>query len=135
MPSSKWLQASETVEIVIKHYFRPGAEQFRAMIFRAMPDLLSQRKFKAGRDAGNFANMKEQHLAIRSGSAGQNVGRLMKGCKICLWDLANHTFAGMVSFDSSPENLRSVLLFRTAMAMPFSAPQVPQSFLPRVIPV
>jgi len=40
MPVVQMVTGHETVEIVIKHYFRPGAEQFRAMIFRAMPDLL-----------------------------------------------------------------------------------------------
>ncbi|HNQ90197.1 MAG TPA: hypothetical protein PKM73_16395 [Verrucomicrobiota bacterium] len=31
-----------TVEVVMKHYFRPGREDFRAAIFKAMPKMLAQ---------------------------------------------------------------------------------------------
>ena len=31
----------ETMEIVLKHYLRPGPEQFQAIIHRAMPELLA----------------------------------------------------------------------------------------------
>ena len=30
-----------TAEVVMKHYFRPGREDFRAAIFRAMPKMLA----------------------------------------------------------------------------------------------
>jgi integrase len=30
-----------TVEVVMKHYFRPGREDFRAAIFKAMPKMLA----------------------------------------------------------------------------------------------
>ena len=31
-----------TVEVVLKHYFRPGREDFRQVLFKAMPRLLAQ---------------------------------------------------------------------------------------------
>jgi len=47
-----------TVEVVMKHYFRPGREDFRAAILRAMPKML-----------GNGARqpVKDQVLAILEG--------------------------------------------------------------------
>jgi len=35
-----------TVEVVMKHYFRPGREDFREAIFKAMPKMLSDRAVK-----------------------------------------------------------------------------------------
>jgi len=44
-----------TVEVVMKHYFRPGREDFRRAILRAMPQLLAE---------GGKRSVKEQVLAI-----------------------------------------------------------------------
>ena len=41
-----------TVEVVMKHYFRPGREDFRAAIFKAMPKMLA--------DGGNRTSVKEE---------------------------------------------------------------------------
>jgi len=41
-----------TVEVVMKHYFRPGREDFRTAIFKAMPKMLS--------DGGNRPSVKEE---------------------------------------------------------------------------
>ncbi|MCZ7641390.1 MAG: hypothetical protein M5U12_38210 [Verrucomicrobia bacterium] len=39
-----------TVEVVMKHYFRPGREDFRAAIFRAMPKMLADGGEQSARD-------------------------------------------------------------------------------------
>ena len=45
-----------TVEVVMKHYFRPGREDFRAAILKAMPKMLADRP--------SLATPREQMLAI-----------------------------------------------------------------------
>jgi len=47
-----------TAEVVMKHYFRPGREDFRAAIFRAMPKMLAD---------GGQRSVKEEMLAIVEG--------------------------------------------------------------------
>jgi hypothetical protein len=39
-----------TVEVVMKHYFRPGREDFRQAIFKAMPKMLADRGQKSVKD-------------------------------------------------------------------------------------
>ena len=39
-----------TVEVVMKHYFRPGREDFRQAILRAMPKMLGERSQQTARD-------------------------------------------------------------------------------------
>jgi hypothetical protein len=48
-----------TVEVVMKHYFRPGREDFRAAILKAMP--------KMHADGGEQRSVKDQVLAILEG--------------------------------------------------------------------
>jgi hypothetical protein len=45
-----------TVEVVMKHYFRPGREDFRAAILKAMPKMLS--------DANDGKSTKEEILEL-----------------------------------------------------------------------
>ncbi|MBE7504417.1 MAG: hypothetical protein HS113_29820 [Verrucomicrobiales bacterium] len=47
-----------TVEVVMKHYFRPGREDFRAAIFKAMPKMLAD---------GGQQSVKDQMRAILEG--------------------------------------------------------------------
>jgi hypothetical protein len=39
-----------TVEVVMKHYFRPGREDFRTAILKAMPKMLTDSGQKSARD-------------------------------------------------------------------------------------
>ena len=39
-----------TVQVVMKHYFRPGREDFRAAIFKAMPKMLADGGQKSVKD-------------------------------------------------------------------------------------
>ncbi|HNQ25065.1 MAG TPA: hypothetical protein PKK06_18455, partial [Phycisphaerae bacterium] len=48
-----------TAEVVMKHYFRPGREDFRAAIFRAMPRMLA--------DGGAQRSVKEEMRRIIEG--------------------------------------------------------------------
>ena len=45
-----------TVEVVMKHYFRPGREDFRQAILKAMPKMLA--------DGGAQRSVKEEVLAL-----------------------------------------------------------------------
>jgi integrase len=50
-----------TVEVVMKHYFRPGREDFRQAIMKAMPKMLA--------DANGRKSVKEEILALLAGMA------------------------------------------------------------------
>ena len=52
-----------TVEVVMKHYFRPGREDFRAAILKAMPKMLA--------DGGAQRSVKDQVLAILKGMTSE----------------------------------------------------------------
>ena len=52
-----------TVEVVMKHYFRPGREDFRAAILKAMPKMLA--------DGGAQRSVKDQVLAILEGMTSE----------------------------------------------------------------
>ena len=56
-----------TVEVVMKHYFRPGREDFRAAILKAMPKMLA--------DGGAQRSVKDQVLAILEGMTSETWGR------------------------------------------------------------
>jgi integrase len=51
-----------TVEVVMKHYFRPGREDFRQAILRAMPKMLGD---------GGQRSVKDQVLAILGGMSAK----------------------------------------------------------------
>jgi hypothetical protein len=53
-----------TVEVVMKHYFRPGREDFRAAIFKAMPKMLAD---------GGQRSVKEQMQEIVEGMTRRTV--------------------------------------------------------------
>jgi len=52
-----------TVEVVMKHYFRPGREDFRQVILKAMPKMLA--------DGGAQRSVKDQVLAILEASTAK----------------------------------------------------------------
>jgi hypothetical protein len=52
-----------TVEVVMKHYFRPGREDFRQAILRAMPKMLGD---------GEQRSVKDQVLAILEGMTARS---------------------------------------------------------------
>ena len=56
-----------TVEVVMKHYFRPGREDFRAAILKAMPKMLA--------DGRAQTSVKDQVLAILEGMTSETWGR------------------------------------------------------------
>jgi hypothetical protein len=52
-----------TVEVVMKHYFRPGREDFRTAILKAMPKMLA--------DANGRKSIKEEILALLDRSSAR----------------------------------------------------------------
>jgi len=52
-----------TVEIVMKHYFRPGREDFRQVILKAMPKMLA--------DGGGPSSITEQVVAALEGMSAK----------------------------------------------------------------
>jgi hypothetical protein len=52
-----------TVEVVMKHYFRPGREDFRQTIMKAMPKMLA--------DGSGQKSVKEEVMAILAGMSAK----------------------------------------------------------------
>jgi hypothetical protein len=52
-----------TVEVVMKHYFRPGREDFRAAILKAMPKMLA--------DGNGRKSIKDEILALLDRSSAR----------------------------------------------------------------
>lgn len=62
-----------TTEVVLKHCFRPGREDFRAALMSAMPKMLSERGEKPARE-----EMREILEGMNAGNWREDRKRLLK---------------------------------------------------------
>ncbi len=83
-----------TAEVVMKHYFRPGREDFRAAIFRAMPKMLAD---------GGQRSVKDEMRFVLEGWRRRRGGGIGSGC----WDSWVHWVSRPTALQSSPSGSRT----------------------------